>query len=281
VDHIRIRQFLADLYARGAKKSSVARRLAAVRSFFRYLEREGRIGQNPARLVSSPKLPRTLPSIPAAQEVNRMLDQMTDAANVAFPARDRAMVELLYGSGLRVSELVGLDLRDIDFTARTLMVKGKGRKERLVPYGSKAAAALQAYLPERSLRVAQHRGRVGNRSAAPARAVHAPGSDAGRGNDGARGSDAHAVFVNTRGRRLSTRSVARLVKAHALRLGLPSDLHPHSFRHAFASHLLAEGADLRAIQEMLGHKSLSTTQKYTQTSIGQLMELYDRCHPKA
>lgn len=253
IDHIRIRQFLADLYAHGAQKSSVARRLATLRSFFRYLVREGRIRDNPARLVSSPKLPKTLPRIPTPDQVNRMLDALP-AVEVSFPERDRAILELLYGCGLRVSELAGLDLGDLNFGAESLQVEGKGRKQRIVPFGAKARAALDLYLPVRAQVLAQwHR-------------------------DDRRFP---ALLINLRGGRLTTRSVRRLVKRYAIRFGLDSSLHPHTLRHAFASHLLGEGADLRAIQEMLGHKSLATTQRYTQTNIRQLMEVYDRAHPKA
>ncbi len=253
LDHIRIRQFLAALHARGAQKASLARRLATLRSFFRYLAREGRVRDNPARLVSSPKLGRHLPAIPTAEQVNRLLDALPSQGPRAL--RDRAILELLYGSGLRVSELAGLDLADLDFGTESLRVSGKGRNERIVPFGSKARAALEAYLSARAQLLA--------------------------GGTAAGGRRPAALFVNRRGGRLTTRSVARLVKGYCLRFGLDAGLHPHSFRHAFASHLLGEGADLRAIQEMLGHKSLATTQRYTQTNIRQLMEVYDRAHPKA
>ncbi|MGH9540521.1 MAG: tyrosine recombinase XerC [Terriglobales bacterium] len=253
LDHIRIRQFLAALHARGLQKTSLARRLATLRSFYRYLVREGRVRDNPARLVSSPKLPRRLPNIPTAEQVNQLLDALP-AETTPFAARDRAILELLYGSGLRVSELAGLDLSDLDFGTESLRVLGKGRKERLVPFGGKAGAALEGYLPARAQLLARMK------------------RDARR---------APALFVNHRGGRLTVRSVGRVVKSYARRFGLDTGLHPHSFRHAFASHLLGEGADLRAIQEMLGHKSLATTQRYTQTNIRQLMEVYDRAHPKA
>ncbi|MHB8734508.1 MAG: tyrosine recombinase [Terriglobales bacterium] len=253
IDHIRIRQFLAELSTRGAKKSSVARRLAAIRSLFRYCVREGRLAANPARLVTSPKLPHRLPAIPTLEQVGHLLDRMPEAA-CAFPERDRAILELLYACGIRVSELTGLDLGDLDLTGGMVRVLGKGRKERLVPFGGKARLALVAYLPARSLRVAQ-----------------APSTRRA----------ATALFVNLRGGRLTTRSVARLVKVQARQSGIAADLHPHSLRHAFASHLLGEGADLRVIQEMLGHASLATTQRYTQTNLRQIMEVYDRTHPKA
>jgi integrase/recombinase XerC len=254
IDHIRIRQFLAELHARGVKKVTVARRLAAVRAFYRYLVREKLVSENPARLVATPKLPKLLPNIPSAEQINDFLNSLPQCEHASFPTRDRAICELLYGCGIRVSELTSLCCNDVDYGSSTLLVKGKGRKERIVPFGSKAAEALDAYLPQRSaLLLARKR----------------------------KDRPAEALFVNLRGTRLTSRSVGRIVRAYALRLGLPADVHPHSFRHAFASHLLGEGADLRSIQEMLGHQSLSTTQRYTQTNIRQLIEVYDRAHPKA
>lgn len=255
IDHIRIRQFLAHLYSRGARKTSVARRLAALRSFFRYLVREERLRENPARLVASPRLPERIPDIPTVEQVNRLLDDMpAHPEAAAFPARDQAMLELLYGAGVRVSELTQLNVADVNTGAGAILVRGKGRRERLVPFGSKSAAALQEYLAER-LSLLRTQG-------------IAPDSEP-------------ALFLNLRGKRITTRSVGRIVKNCAVRMGLPADTHPHSFRHAFASHLLGEGADLRAIQEMLGHRSLATTQKYTHTSIRQLIDVYDKTHPKA
>ncbi len=250
IDAARIRAFLATLHARGAAKASVARRLATLRSFFRYLMQEGRLGANPARAVASPKLPKRLPPIPTAEQLNRALDTRPSGDEAAcFPEREQAMLELLYGSGLRVSELAGLDLDSLDALGQTLRVRGKGGKERIVPFGAKARQALEAYLPRRAAGLA--------------------------------GRTAMALFLNHRGGRLTDRSARRVVQAWARRRGLPPQLHPHTLRHAFASHLLAEGADLRVIQEMLGHASLATTQKYTQTEIRQLMAVYDRAHPKA
>lgn len=251
IDHIRIRDFLAALHAGGAAKASVARRLAAVRSLLRFLASEGRVGQNPARLVASPKLPKSPPPIPTAEQMNGLLDALP-RGEAPFPTRDRAALELLYGCGLRVSELAGLDLDDVDLQLGLARAVGKGDRERQVPFGAKARAALADYLPERARRL---------------RAL--------------RRSDPGALLINARGGRLTDRSIRRVVKAYAAYFGLSRGLHPHSFRHAFASHLLAEGADLRAIQEMLGHKSLATTQRYTQTNLRQLMEVYDRAHPKA
>lgn len=255
-----IRQFLAGLHARGAQKSSVARRLATLRSFYRFLVREGRAGCNPAQLVASPKLPKHLPSIPSAEQLNRALDQSSrdlvagapQAGRTGAALRDQAMVELLYGAGLRISELAGLEMDALDLEQQLVRVRGKGGKQREAPFGRKARAALEGYLPVRAAWAASARG------ARPA-----------------------ALFLNQRGGRLTSRSARRQVKAWAVRRGLPAHLHPHTLRHAFASHLLAEGADLRMIQEMLGHASLATTQKYTHTEIRQLMAVYDRAHPKA
>jgi integrase/recombinase XerC len=253
VDPLRIRGFLAFLLEREKQKSSIARKLAAVRAFFKFLSREGELAQNPAVLVSTPKLSKTLPHIMTEEEINTFLDRVAQAATDHDPAvpRDRAILELLYASGLRVSELVGLDLGSINFGDGMLLVRGKGRKERIVPFGSKAKQALTEYWPvrEKILRETQ------------------------RSNP--------ALFLNARGARLTTRSVDRLVKKYVRKFGPNVKVSPHSLRHAFASHLLTEGADLRAIQEMLGHKSLATTQKYTQLSIKHLMDVYDKTHPKA
>ena len=262
--HLDIRSFLGELYAARLKSASIARKLAVLRSLFRFLCREGLLEDNPARLVSSPKLPKTLPTVPTEEEVNRLLDAMAGpqsatAAPVARApkslqlARNRALLEMLYGCGLRVGELVGLNEVDLDLDSGQVRVRGKGKKERMAPLGGKAVAALEQYLATR------------------ASAVSAAASGAGQ----------PALFLNQTGGRLTARSVARMVKRYALLLGGDTGLHPHSFRHAFATHLLSDGADLRAIQELLGHARLSTTQKYTHTNIKQLMEVYDRTHPKA
>jgi integrase/recombinase XerC len=274
IDHRLIREYLGHLHAQGMEKSSVARKLAAIRSFFKFCVREGILRQNAARLVATPKLPKRIPSVLTAEEINLFLDEMArieppkrddaeDARRHRRPGadedesrllvkRDRAILELLYASGLRVSELTGLNLSDMDRRGQILRVRGKGRKERIVPYGAKAAAALDAYWPVRAELLRK-----------------------------SRGSEAEAVFLNYAGRRLTTRSVGRIVKKYVRVVNTNWDLHPHSLRHAFATHLLADGADLRAIQELLGHRSLSTTQKYTHASIRQLMEVYDKAHPRA
>ncbi|MBI3665088.1 MAG: tyrosine recombinase XerC [Acidobacteria bacterium] len=240
-DHLHIREFLGSLYSRRNGKRSVARKLAALRAFFRFLAREGIIAANPARLVATPRLPRTLPPVPTAEQANNLLD----AVGREGIERDRVILELLYGCGLRVAELVGLNLEDLDWSDRWIRVRGKGRKERQVPFGAKAAEALERYLQARA------------------------------------GFDSPALLLNRRGGRLSSRSVERIVKRYAIAFSGDPTLHPHSFRHAYATHLLSSGADLRAIQELLGHSSLSTTQKYTQLSLKDLMEVYDRTHPKA
>jgi len=253
IDALRIRGFLAFLFEQEKKKTSIARKLAAVRAFFKFLSRERVLAENPAATVSTPKVPHTLPRIMTEEEMNDFLDRVGQAAQSGGPGlmRDRAILELLYASGLRVSELTGLDLRNVNFGDGIVLVRGKGDKERIVPFGSKARAAITAYLPVREKVLQENKTRV------------------------------TALFLNARGGRLTPRSVDRLLKKHIRQFGPNVKVSPHSLRHAFASHLLAEGADLRAIQEMLGHKSLATTQKYTQVSIKQLMDVYDKTHPKA
>jgi len=241
IDHRDIREFLGAVYARRNASRSVARKLAAVRALFRFLTRERVIEANPARLVATPKQPKTLPSVPSPEQANTLADT---AARQGL-ARDRLIFELLYGCGLRVGELVALDLEDFDFVERWVRVRGKGRKERQAPFGAKANEALERYLETRA------------------------------------GWNSPALLLNRRGGRLTARSVERIVRGHAVRWLGDSSLHPHSLRHAFATHLLSDGADLRAIQELLGHASLSTTQKYTQVSLQDLMAVYDRAHPKA
>jgi integrase/recombinase XerC len=254
VDALRIRGFLGVLFEKQEKKSSIARKLSAVRAFFKFLRREGVLAENPSTIVSTPKQDKTLPRIMTEEEMNTFLDRVAEATKAGDPVmrRDRAMLELLYASGLRVSELVGLDLRSVNFGDGMVLVRGKGRKERIVPFGSKAKQAIEDYLPVRE-RTLQERKKSGKQ----------------------------ALFLNVRGERLTTRSVDRLVKKYVRDYGPAVKVSPHSLRHAFASHLLTEGADLRAIQEMLGHTSLATTQKYTQVSIKQLIDVYDKTHPKA
>ncbi len=254
VDALAIRGFLAHLFEHEKKKSSIGRKLAAVRAFYKFLAKEGVLSANPAATVSTPKLDKTLPRIMTEEEMNNFLNRVAEAVQAGEPMmrRDRAILELLYASGLRVSELAGLDLRSVNFGDSIVLVRGKGRKERIVPFGSKAKAALNDYLPVREKILMDNR-RTGQ----------------------------VALFLNTKGARLTTRSVDRLLKKYVRSFGPNLRVSPHSMRHAFASHLLTEGADLRSIQEMLGHKSLATTQKYTQVSIKQLIDVYDKTHPKA
>ncbi len=261
IEHTHIRAYLATLYDRGLSKASAARALAAIRSWFKWLARTGRVELNAASLVSTPRLPKHLPRVPSIEQMNRVVDTVDDEA-ASWPARDRAILELLYGCGMRNAELTALNLGDIHWANETILVHGKGQKQRYVPLGDAAAEALRAYLAERSARLAAS----GPRAASPAlflniylRGLNKPGGEA----------------------RLTTRSVGRIVKRVAILRGLPSDVHPHTLRHAFGTHLLEEGADLRAIQELLGHERLSTTQRYTQLTSAQLVQVYDRTHPRA
>jgi integrase/recombinase XerC len=290
VTHSTIREFVGHLHDHGLQKSSIARKLAALRSFFKYCVREGRLQENPARLVPTPKLPKRIPSVLSAEEMNGFLNQLAEMGPALSTGgevpkkrgrqsenpspnklvklqdeslllrRDRALLELLYAAGLRVSELTGLNFADIDQKERVLRVVGKGDKERIVPYGTKAQEALEKYWPLREELFLQASSSRGRHRDAP---------------------HTEAVFLNYAGRRLTQRSVGRIVKKYVRLVNVNWDLHPHSLRHAFATHLLADGADLRAIQELLGHQSLSTTQKYTHASIRQLMDIYDKAHPHA
>ena len=250
IDHVTIRGFLSHLYEKGLGKTSVARSLAAVRSLYRWLAQEGVVEQNPAALVSTPKLPKKLPRVPTIEEMNTVLDgPMPEVA--AFPERDRLMFELLYGCGIRNSELVGINLDDIRLSAEAILIRGKGKKERYVPFGDSVKSALAAYLPLRMQLLAERKKNI------------------------------NALLINQRGGRLTTRSAGRIVKKIAVAKGLPPDVHPHTLRHAFGTHMLEEGADLRAIQEMLGHERLSTTQRYTQLSMKHVLAVYDQTHPRA
>ncbi len=250
VDALAVRSFVAYLRREGLKKSSIGRHLSAVRAFFKFLMREGRVPSNPARGVVSPRPDATLPRTLSVEEAGAVVEAPDQGG--ALGVRDRALLELLYATGLRVSELVGLDLPDVDLSSRQLRTLGKGRKERLVPFGEKAETAIRGYLPVRD----------GLRTQAP------PGRD-------------EPMFVNARGTRLTDRSVRRILD-HAL-FAAEIDRHasPHSLRHSFATHLLAAGADLRTIQELLGHSSLSTTQRYTHLDADRLIEVYRKSHPKA
>jgi len=224
--------------------------LAAVRSLYRWLAREGVVEHNPAKLVATPKLPKKLPRVPTIEEMNAVIDgEMPEVT--AFAERDRLMLELLYGCGIRNSELTGINLEDIRLSAEAILIRGKGKKERYVPFGDSVKSALASYLPAREKLV----GTIRKRSA--------------------------ALLINRRGGRLTTRSVGRIVKKIAVAKGLSPDVHPHTLRHAFGTHMLEEGADLRAIQELLGHERLATTQRYTQLSMKHVLQVYDQTHPRA
>ena len=281
VEHTHIRAYMATLLDKGLTKASVARALAAIRSWFKWAAKAGLVESNPALLVSTPKLPKHLPRVPSMEEVNRVLDSLGPARTArgaslksdggdgggaeesesSWPERERVIFELLYGCGIRNSELVGLDMDAIHWRDDAIRVFGKGKKERLVPLGDAAAEAVRAYLPQRQAKL---------ESAGLGKLVH----------DG-------PLLIRLRvgvakgGARLTTRSVGRIVKSIALSGGLAADVHPHTLRHAFGTHMLEEGADLRAIQEMLGHERLSTTQRYTQLTVGQVQKVYDDTHPRA
>lgn len=243
-----LREWLAYLFDQKLEPVSIRRKLAAVRSLFKHMLSEGVIAKNPARLLRTPKAPRKLPRVPTAEQTNTLVDAVADnQLDRPFPERDVLIFELLYGCGLRVSELAGLDLDDFDQGERWIRVRGKGNKERQVPYATKAAGALARYLVKRAPTQAGERG----------------------------------LLINHHGHRLSDRGIGKIVKLYAKLLSGDSSMHPHTLRHAYATHLLSAGADLRAIQELLGHSQLSTTQKYTQVSLADLMAVYDKAHPKA
>jgi integrase/recombinase XerC len=247
IDLLLLREWLGGLFQAGLTPVTIRRKLAALRSFFKFLLREGRVTRNEARLLRTPKAPKTLPAVPTAEHTNRLVDGVAqNDLNRPFPERDLVIFEFLYGCGLRVSELCGLTLDDFDLDEQWIRVRGKGKKERLVPYAAKAAEALARYLPQRTA-----------------------------------ATGVRSLLTNFRGGPLGADSVRRIVKRYSMLLAGDSSLHPHTLRHAYATHLLADGADLRAIQELLGHAQLSTTQKYTQMSLTDLMRVYDQAHPKA
>ena len=243
VEMIDVRGFVAQQIKNGLNKTTAGRRLAAVRSFLKYLHREGYIKANPAKLVSTPKAQKLLPKFLTVDETFSLIEQ---PRGIGFMrARDRAILELLYSSGLRVSEIAGLTLEDINTREGLVKVKGKGKKERILPVGSKAVDAIKSYLVEKMLLKRRNK----------------------------------AVFLNRRGEKLSDRGIRRIVVKYAKQAGISGSIGPHTIRHTFASHLLQSGADLRVIQELLGHASLSTTQKYTHLDITHLMDIYDKAHP--
>jgi integrase/recombinase XerC len=264
VDRIAIRKYLSFLHRKN-KKSSIARKISTLRSFFKYLVREQVIPSNPAKSVSTPKVEKTLPTTLTVDEAFRLMEspksireKSSSEAVKERRLRDRAILELLYSSGLRVSELVGLNSNQLDLDLAIVRVMGKGRKERIVPVGVKAIEALKAYLEERGILKGL---RPGGKASGP------------EGDE--------PIFVNSLGGRLTARSVGRLIKKYTRHSGIFRKVSPHSLRHTFATHLLDAGADIREIQEMLGHSSLSTTQRYTHVSMGTLMEVYDKAHPRS
>jgi len=245
IDMLDVRGFIAEQIKKGLNKTTVSRRLSSVRSFFKFLYREGYMKSNPAKLVSSPRLPKLLPKYLSVDDAFSLVEK---PEGIGFaPARDRAILELLYSSGLRVGELAGLNVEDINVREALVKARGKGKKERIVPIGSKALDAIKTYLVERILLKSKEK----------------------------------AVFLNRLGTRLTDRGVRRIVVKYARAIAITGSIGPHTLRHSFASHLLQGGADLRVIQELLGHVSLSTTQKYTHLDVAHLMDIYDKAHPMA
>jgi integrase/recombinase XerC len=261
-DHLNIRAFLGDLHKRGNSRSSAARKLAAIRTFGRYLRREGVIEGDPAALVGTPKREQRLPAHLGESEMSRLLE-MPDTA-LPLGRRDQAILELFYASGLRLSELVGLGLDDVNLPGRVVRVLGKGRKERIVPFNRATEAALRAWLKDREAFVGSGDSGFGTRKPT-----------------GTRRKTAEPLFLNYKGGRLSTRGVDRLVRKYVAACSTRFGISPHALRHSFATHLLERGADLRAIQELLGHARLSTTQRYTHVNGAQLIDAYRKAHPKA
>jgi len=248
VDHQTLRRFIAHLMQGEVKKSSIARKLSAVRSFFKYLNRDGTLMSNPARLVATPRREKRLPAVLTADDALRLMESphAKRPEDHAMMLRDRAILETLYSTGIRASELIGMNREDIDHHGSLIRIRGKGRKERIVPIGTKARDAIDAYLTNPS-----------------------------------RVAETTAIFIGPSGKRLTARTVQRILENHRKQLGLQQKASPHTLRHSFATHMLESGADLRAIQELLGHASLSTTQRYTHVNLDSLMEVYDKAHPKA
>lgn len=255
IDTLSVRSHLASLHRANLSNRSLARHLSTLRSFFRWACREGHLDRSPAKGLPAPRVPRSLPRALTVRDTETLLETTDEGA---LPEREGALFELLYGTGLRVSEAAALDLEDVDLSSRLLRARGKGRKERIVPFGETAEDALRAWLPVRSAL----------RQGAPAD----PPSKAPAGEP---------LFVNSRGGRLTPRSMARVLKRRLRAAGLPAGISPHALRHTFATHLLQSGADLRSIQELLGHASLSTTQKYTHLDAARLRDVYRRAHPRA
>lgn len=248
VDNVVLRGFLADLHQKKRSKTSIARKLAATRSFFQFCLKRGWLEDNPAKVVATPKTDQHVPAFLSEGEMEKFLE--LPGEKDVLGARDRAILELFYGAGIRLSELVGINLEDISLSEKMLRVRGKGKKERLVPFGRKAEESVAAYLRLR---------------------IMIPEKNAGE----------KALFLNYQGTRITPRSVERLVAKYIRRTAIRRKLSPHSLRHSFASHLLSRGADLRVIQELLGHESLATTQKYTHLDLKQLLDVYRKSHPRA
>ena len=251
VDHMMLRAFLGSLYREKVKKVTISRKVTALRTFFNYLLREGMVKNNPAEMIQAPRIEKYIPAFLSVDEMLALLK--ADGGTGAMAFRDRAIIELFYSSGIRLSELVGLNIGDIDFIQGLIKVRGKGRKERVVPVGDPALTVLREYLENRK-EVSETLSYGGSKD---------------------------PVFVGKSGARLSARTVARILDKMVLMSGLKRKISPHVLRHTFATHMMEAGADLRAIQELLGHESLSTTQKYTSVSVGRLLEVYDKAHPKA
>src|SRR5512136_2149418 len=251
IDHVAVRSFLSSLYRRKVRKVTIVRKIASLRAFFNYLLREGRVRVNPAEMVQAPKAEKYLPTFLPVEEMFSLLN--LKFADDAAGSRDRAMLELFYSSGMRVSELTGLNLGDVDFGQSLVKVRGKGKKERIVPVGEQALRSVQQYMAGRNEFLQKQQ----------ASEADPP------------------LFLSRSGRRITPRSVARIVDQYVLQSGISKKVSPHTLRHSFATHLLDAGADLRAIQELLGHANLWTTQKYTSVSVAKLMEIYDKAHPKA
>ncbi len=244
---LELREWLGHLYGLGLDRTTIRRKLAAVRSLFEHCLRRGAVQVNRAKLLATPRVPKRLPVVPTEEQANALIDGVAEGKlERPYPERDLALLEVLYGCGLRISELEGMNVDDLDLREGWVRVRGKRKKERQVPVPKRALEALRKYLERRRA---------------------APGET--------------AVFVNHRGRRLTARGARKILHLYAVALAGDSSIHPHSLRHAYATHLLNAGADLRAIQELLGHASLSTTQKYTQVSLRELMEVYDKAHPRA
>lgn len=248
IELLSMREWLGSLHDQNLNPSSIRRKLSAIRSFFTWAEHAGLVRKNVARMLRTPKAPQKLPAVPTVEITSGLIDGITAQAETRlFPARDLAICELIYGAGIRIAELVAIDLEDVEIQNRWVRIKGKGRKERLIPFTARAEEALRSYLQQRS-----------------------PGS-----------KDEKAVFLSYRGTRISDRGARDIVRHYSLHVLDDASIHPHTLRHAYATHMLSAGADLRAIQELLGHEKLSTTQRYTQISLTDVMKVYDRCHPKA